>query len=86
MDYDELFDAERDRTNEIIAGLKSRGDTLEQQLTTFAAEVKTYQFLITRIMVEQRELGNRISDLEAVCASLALQRLGLRSQRDAEEK
>jgi hypothetical protein len=69
MDFDELFDSKREKTNQAIVVLSDRCKALEDQTMKMVAEVKTYQFLITRILVEQRELTDRVSELECVCAS-----------------
>lgn len=80
MNFEDLFDG---REN-VVSNLLQRGEVLEQQVTKLSAEVKTYQFLITRILVEQREMSDRISELEHVCASIALSgSLTLRRNRDS---
>ena len=60
MNFEEIFDSDQEVLNELFKRLY----TLEHQLTKVTGEVKTYQFLITRILVEQRAMTDRISELE----------------------
>ena len=50
--------------SQAFAALDDRCDTLEQEVIRLTAEVKTYQFLITRILVDQRRLNDRLDDLD----------------------
>ena len=50
--------------SQAIAALNDRCDTLEQEVIRLTAEIKTYQFLITRILVDQRRLNDRLDDLD----------------------
>jgi|GEM_PF-3733759 len=88
MNFDDVFDIsiEREKLHELAVNLRNHCVQLEQQVVQLTAKVKTYEFLVTRIMVEQRDTSDRIAEVESVCASLALRVLGVRGEDNAEEK
>lgn len=55
--------------------LENRLLILEGRLSQAVAEVQTYKFLITRLLVEQRDLVGRINELERICSALSTDRM-----------
>ncbi len=80
MEFNELFNDERDKNLE-------RCRQLEESISKLQGDLKASQFLLTRVLVEQRELADRMSDLESVCASFALNSTirGLRNRERTKE-